>query len=319
MHRARIKLYCMVLMTVLGSAGISTWADSEQASLSSVTDCRYLTTENPGFAFDADHLGEVWFPEGDLFRPILADMRQPRLYLSGRTVKFNGDAFPTGSASNRIQAGIVGIGSEFGIWRKSARRRCNGVQVNLLGAITSQFNLDASSDALVNTDFIIGPEVNLRRGRFSARFRIFHQSSHLGDEFLLQNPGFDRINLSFEVVDGTLSYEGPWWRVYGGAGYLTGAEPKLDPWFTTWGFELRSPKRRWGAMFTPVFGADFNALEARDWAVTTSLMGGIEMSNLTGTRRYRVLLAWLKGFIPFGQFFNTARIKNFGFHLEFDW
>ena len=69
----------------------------------------------------------------------------------------------------------------------------------------------------------------------SARIRGYHQSSHLGDEFILNNPGVDRVNLSFEVFDGLLSFEGDWWRLYIGGGYLAGAKPKLDPGLAQWG------------------------------------------------------------------------------------
>jgi hypothetical protein len=36
--------------------------------------------------------------------------------------------------------------------------------------------------------------------------RLFHQSSHLGDEFLLRNR-VERINLSYESADLKLSYK----------------------------------------------------------------------------------------------------------------
>ena len=47
-------------------------------------------------------------------------------------------------------------------------------------------------------------------------------------------------------------------------------------------------------------------------------MGGIELSNLPGTRRFRVMMIYLRGFIPFGQFFNTERITSLGAILQFD-
>lgn len=300
-------------------AGVPIFAEPDDSDIESVTDCRYLTTENPGIAFDAADLGDIWFPEGDLFRPLMADLREARFYTSLRRVTFKGSALPTGTTGNTINAGITGIGTEFGLWRKSTKRRCDGVQVGVMAMISSQFNLDVDSDALINTDFVVGPSVSLRRGRFSARIQIFHQSSHLGDEFLLQNPGFDRINLSFEAMTALVSYEGNWWRVYGGGGYLTGARPELDPGIMQWGFELRSPHSRYKTKLTPVFGADFNSLQTRDWDITTSLAGGIEMSNPSGTRRYRAQLVYLNGFIPFGQFFNSEKIENYGIQFQFDY
>ena len=283
------------------------------------TDCRYVMSDDPQAALVSEPIGKTWFPRGDIFRPLLADMKQPRLYLTQRRVRFEGASLPTGGQDSTISAGLVGIGKDYGIWRRSQQNRCNGMQVNLMGAIFSQFNLDTDSDDLINSDFLIGPELTLRRGAMSARVRIYHQSSHLGDEFILNNPGVDRVNLSFEVFDGLLSFEGDWWRLYIGGGYLAGTKPKLDPGLAQWGIELRGLRWRGeNIRFATVFGADFQSLEARDWDVTSSLVGGIESSNPSGTHRFRVLLAYLKGTVPFGQFFNTEKVKNYGIMLQFD-
>ncbi len=187
------------------------------------TDCRYVMSHDPHAAEGSDPLGKVWFPDGGLFRPLLADMKQPRLYLSGRRVRFKGPGLPAGGTADTSSAGLVGIGKDYGIWRRSQRTRCDGFQVNLLGAIFSQFNLDTDSDDLINSDFLIGPEISLRRGPVSVRLRVFHQSSHLGDEFILNNPDVDRVNLSFEVIDGLVSFEGGWWRLYVGGGFIISA------------------------------------------------------------------------------------------------
>ncbi len=60
------------------------------------------------------------------------------------------------------------------------------------------------------------------------RVRLYYQSSHLGDEFILRNPDFNRINLSFEEIEALLSLDVKWARIYGGGGYLIHREPALD-------------------------------------------------------------------------------------------
>lgn len=283
------------------------------------TDCRYRMRGDPQAAADAQALGKVWFPQEDVFRPLLADMKQPRFYLSFRNVRFRTTGLPAGGQDDRITAAVVGMGKEVGIWRRSVRQRCDGLQVNLFGAVFSQFNLDARSDDLINTDFLIGPIVTLRRGIVSARLRLYHQSSHLGDEFILNNPGLDRVNLSFEAFDGLISVEGRWWRVYAGGGYIITSETDLDEGLAQGGFELRGLRWSWkGARCTAVFGADLQAFDAQDWDLTTSMMGGIELTNPAGTNRFRVLLAYLNGAVPFGQFFTTEKIRNYGLQLQFD-
>src|ERR1019366_1407143 len=92
---------------------------------------------------------------------------------------------------------------------------------------------------------------------FTALLRIFHQSSHLGDEFLLANPLVHRVNLSYEEPNLILSQEfgesSTWLRIYGGAGYLIDRDPSsLKPWTTQAGVELTSPWRFLGDAVRPL-------------------------------------------------------------------
>lgn len=95
---------------------------------------------------------------------------------------------------------------------------------------------------LINADYVVGIPVSWRSGLFSTRLRLYHQSSHLGDEFLLANPGVNRVDLSFEAVEAILSLDAPggWGRVYAGGSYLVHREPAaLERSGVQWGLELR--------------------------------------------------------------------------------
>ena len=62
-------------------------------------------------------------------------------------------------------------------------------------------------------------------GDFTWLVRVYHQSSHLGDEYLLRNR-VDRVNLSFEVVDALVSYDPfEWLRLYGAGSRWTITPP----------------------------------------------------------------------------------------------
>lgn len=92
-------------------------------------------------------------------------------------------------------------------------------------AVFSDFNLDAPSADLINTNFIALVYASVRARQFFAFARIFHQSSHLGDEFLLRT-ALQRINLSYEGADLKLSYELPYgFAIYGGGGGIFHKEP----------------------------------------------------------------------------------------------
>jgi len=64
----------------------------------------------------------------------------------------------------------------------------------------------------------------------------FHQSSHLGDEFLLRElSSLNRLNVRYEGLDLKLSYDllDRALRFYAGGGYLFDRDPSsLTPWST---------------------------------------------------------------------------------------
>lgn len=139
-----------------------------------------------------------------------------------------------GTAENfPSEIAAVGIGDSFGIFR------WNTVQMSLAGSVFSQFDLGAPSYDLINADYIIGLPVTFRYGGFSGRLRFYHQSLHLGDEFLLREQP-ERENLSFESVEGILSQEMGAVRLYAGGERLINATPTdLGLWLVHGGFKLR--------------------------------------------------------------------------------
>ncbi len=252
-------------------------------------------------------------PHDDVFRPLLADPKEPRFSGSFNRVRFR-------DVGESVNVSAVGFGGTLGLWGIRQDQNCNGFQVNIFGAVFSQFNLDAPSSDLINSDFQFGVPITFRHGVFSARLRVFHQSSHVGDEFLLNNPGFNRVNLTFEMVEALISLHSTWARLYGGGGYLYHREPALDRGTLQWGLELRAPPSvvpllgSWmeGLLIAPVFGADFRSVEQLGWNINTNILGGFELSRKTSTRRFRFLLNYYRGRNPFGQFFDQ-KIEAYGF------
>jgi hypothetical protein len=295
-------------------------------------DCRYPAAapaaEQPA-AETPGPTASTFLPGNDVFRPLLADPREPRFSAAYRRLHFRGADLAAEGEGRTIDLGLIGLGGTFGLWGLRQPRGCDGLQLSVFGTIFSQFNLDAASADLLNTDYLVGPQVTLRRGRWSGRLRLYHQSSHLGDEFLLNfglEAGVRRQDLSFEAVDALASVEGRWWRLYGGGGAVvdSGPDPDLtdDPGFVWWGLELRGPGwRPWAWLgstrFQPVFGANFVSVQAVSWNVTTSLNGGLEWSSPGGAHRIRLLLAYRRGNIPFSQFFEE-KTENFGVELQFE-
>lgn len=92
-------------------------------------------------------------------------------------------------SNETVNISSVGVGESFGLYRAVDPVDGSGWQVNFDGGLLAQFNLDTSSKDLLNTDYFAGVTFSYRRGLVSYRALLYHQSSHLGDEYLLHaNP-----------------------------------------------------------------------------------------------------------------------------------
>lgn len=275
-----------------------------------VLDCRY----------DRADVGErsETFPSDDVFRPLMADPKQPQFFALWQSQETKG-------TSGRTNIGSVGIGENFGFYTK--RQGCNGWQISLLTGIFAQFNLDTSNAALNNIDFNVGVPLTWRSGPWSARLRYYHQSSHLGDEFIAANPGFRSISLTFEEVDMIVSYDAmKWLRLYGGGAVMVNRDPTtIQRNQVQWGFEARTvmgQSQVFGLLsnpvfFSPVLTADFKSVEEQGWHINTNLLAGVDMSRAGSFKRLRILFNFYNGYNPYGQFFYSHKTESFGLGAYF--
>ena len=244
-------------------------------------------------------------PEAELFAPLIADPRQPRFSMSYQ--RYHG-------AGGEFSAASVALGEYFGL-ATGLFGDYGSSQVGIQGAVFALFNLDAPSSDLINADYWIGLPVSYRRGPWSFLIRLYHQSSHLGDEFILGNPGVDRVNLSYEDLEGLVSYEWERFRVYGGGGYLVHSEPELAPKQVHAGAEFIQPRAAGNLDF--VAAADFRASEELDWGSSRSYQAGFEFKG-NGPRRVRLMLEYFNGHSPNGQFYREPlRYTGLGLFFGF--
>ena len=262
--------------------------------------------------------GYVPLPRGDVFCPLLADPKGQRSFVS---------YLHETSDQGDMNVGSVGISDAFGLLRVGGPKPGDGFQVSLAGSVFAQFDLESTSYDLVNADYIIGLPITFRRKAFSMRFRLYHQSSHLGDEFLLRenNPTFVRENISFEAAEMILSLDGGPFRVYGGGEYLLRREPKdLERYVAHGGVELRPARRlvRFGTVAGVRFvaGGDVKASEEQDWKPAVSIRTGFEFDRPRDTdppgRRWGLLFEAYTGPSPYGQFFRN-QVRYFGAGIHF--
>lgn len=251
----------------------------------------------------------VPFPTGDLFWPLIADPKQPQFFVALRRYDTPGE---------QATLAAVGYGETFGLYRREGKRPGDGLQVGISGGLFAQFDVNAPSSDLVNADYLIGIPVTWRSGAWSARLRLYHQSSHLGDEFLLRARP-ERINLSYEALELLVSRDWGRWRLYGGGEYLLGRDPgDLDRPGAHAGLEYRG-RNPWLFGGRLVAGADVKSWGEQDWNANTSLKAGIEFGAAQpGRRRLRVVAEAYDGFSPHGQFYeDEIRYYGLGVYLGF--
>jgi hypothetical protein len=250
------------------------------------------------------------FPGGQLFDPLVADPRWPHFaasyqrYLNERQLQ---------------DVAAVSFGETLTFYRSKIGSAWweTGIQAGVFAV----FDLDAASKDLVNADYFAAVFGAYRYGKLSALARVFHQSSHLGDEFLLRGRVKNRVNLSYESVDAKLSYDlvDDVLRIYGGGGYLFDQEPQnIAPGSVQGGLELKSPWPGPSAKLRPIAAADLQSREENSWHTDLSLRAGVQIEGLPATRNLQILLEYFRGHSPNGQFFKEKLdYIGLGAHFHF--
>lgn len=254
------------------------------------------------------------FPKDRLFEPLLGDPRWPHF----------GASYTSYQGETLKAVATVSFGETLSLYRDDAPDWLGGQwEFVLQPGMFAIFDLDAPSADLVNADYTIGGGFAWLNGPWSALLRVYHMSSHLGDEFILNNglTPAQRINLSYEQLQLLLSYQAAdWLRVYGGAGVLMNTDPaNLDNTTIQYGVELRAPWRFLEEWATPILAMDVKHLEYHDWDGDFSVRAGLEFADPRlgkQSSRMLVVIEYYTGRSPHGQFFNES-IRYLGAGLHF--
>jgi len=255
----------------------------------------------------------VPLPDTQLFQPLLADPKANRFFVSVLDID---------STTLNTTIAAVGFGEHFGIVRQQTEQG-NGWQVDVAGAVFAQFDLEADSSDLINADYVIGVPVSGRVDKWSGRVRIYHQSSHLGDEYLLRvHP--ERVNLSYESIEILLAYDFHKFRLYGGGEYLFSREPSdLAEGLVHGGIDWRNSQpsliigdlgaARW------VAGLDVKRWQQQESATQYSAKAGLEFAPLPSAginnRHWSMLLEYFDGPSPYGQFYHD-NLRYWGVSIQ---
>ncbi|MDH3207898.1 MAG: DUF1207 domain-containing protein [Gemmatimonadota bacterium] len=295
-----------VLLVGLFAAGVSRDASAQESFLNR---CGAAVHDDEGS-------GWISVPQGQIFCPLAADPKAERSFVSYLRGDFATIADRPPDVASNIAA--VGFGDSFALFRWAARRHGNGVQFDVAGAVFSQFNLDRPSFDLINADYLVGLPVTARFSGFSIRVRPYHQSSHLGDEFLL-NRQPERINLSFESLEVILSQEIGLVRIYGGGESFFRKEPDdLARRLVHAGAELRPVLFGAGRALAAV---DYKLVDDGSWSYAWNVRAGIELARVPSPghppRVVSIVADYYNGTAPYGQFYrDDIRYVGVGINLS---
>lgn len=246
-------------------------------------------------------------PDGLLWDPYLADPHEPRISL---VIK------------NRIDEGYFAdatLGGRVGLLRfgTGQSRNATGWQWDLEGAVMTRMNLEESED-VESMDYRFGTTISMREDRWSAKFGYFHISSHVGDEYLIRNPTFERVNYVTESLIAALSYDASEsFRLYGETALAVKASGGAKAWQFQTGVEWVPPvavaKR--GGPFTAL---NINIREAVGFEPAFTLQSGWQWTGPESGRRFRAGLHYHNGFTPQYSFFrDEEQTIGFGTWLDY--
>ena len=268
----------------------------------------------------------VWFPQSTvLFAPLVADPRQPT----------NSAALRFGDKVCGDICAAVSLGDDFPVFRWIDKMRWHGdLQIGIEAGIWSVFNYTniphrpkGETCELVNSDFLVGIPLTYAFDAWSFRLRVYHISSHLGDEFLCnhrkevsrrKNPSMEAIDFfsSYQFSSGLRGYFGP------GIVFHSDSSFHIDPLYVEYGVELRilGSKFDYHRLYgTPFFAIHLENWQQRDWDLDMTLKLGYELSKMQGVgRKMRVYVDYHHGYSYEGQFFNKrTQYGEFGFSWGF--
>src|SRR5579872_1367801 len=135
-----------------------------------------------------------WLPAGgSLFSKLMADPEE--VQTAGQYFRQNGQ--------DKVD---FSVGNNYGISRWFVdKNQTWPLQLDVSGVIIPRFTV-SSLITLDDADYIVNLPIEARHGIYSARVSLFHKSSHLGDNYMVET-GRERIAYSREGVQTLLAVE----------------------------------------------------------------------------------------------------------------
>ena len=230
-------------------------------------------------------------PEGVIYKSYLAGQKEPRMGSVWNYLDHYGWVW---DATLGGRVGILRYGG-------SGPERPEGWEIDIEGAAFPRLDLEHDRD-LMSADFRFGIPLTYGNELWQTKLAFYHDSAHLGDEYMIRNPGFTRINYSRDVlVWGNSVYPTSNLRLYAEAGWAFHEDGGSEPWEFQFGIDY-SPVARTdllrGAPFVALnghlrqevdYGGNFVVQTGWQWRGTTGHLFRLGVQYNTGkSEQYQV-------------------------------
>ncbi|WLD10583.1 DUF1207 domain-containing protein [Planctellipticum variicoloris] len=235
-----------------------------------------------------DFPDEPWgwhlLPEGLLYKSYIAGEKEPRMS-TAFLHETGGETLWDSALGGRV--GLARFGTARGI-------QPEGFQIDVEGAALLRMQPQEERDVM-SVDFRAGVPLTYREGPFQAKLAYYHISSHVGDEYLIKNPGYVRNNYSRDAfvlgggwfpIDPLRLYAEVGWSFYG-----TGGD---KPWEFQTGFEWSS-NRPTGIRGEPYLAVNAQFRETVDWNGSINVMAGWQWRGRESDHVFRAGMQYFNG------------------------
>ena len=197
------------------------------------------------------------------------------------------------------------------------KRGARPVVLGLGTGVYGRFSLNDSKSALISVDWVAGLNATAFLGDVALTMQVYHESSHLGDEYGDRFQA-ERLDWSREVVAGWMTYAAGQWKLTGGASYVLYDGLDLPRAGAALGFDWGAGRHRYLTRpLEPLLGVYTEGSAATDWRLSTSAKVGVAVRGKGGARSLGLALIAHDGLSTQRQFFRRES-RYLGLEVRFD-
>jgi len=235
-------------------------------------------------------------PKGLMYKSYLAGEKEPRMQFV--------QLYDTRSKT-RVWDAV--LGGRLGLLRNGSYDSVNpqGFQLDVEGAVFARVLPDQPSAMLAGSDYRAGLLGTYRNGGTAYKWGYYHISSHIGDEFLIANPTFNRLNyVRDSLITGVTQDLNAATQVYGEIAYALGIEGGAKPLEFQFGAQYQ-PVARTGLRGAPYLAANYHIREDFNFHGGANTVAGWGWQGAETRHRLRIGLQYYNGPSMQYQFLDT--------------